>query len=74
MSDRIKWLGGIGAVCALIFVILTMAFGLGKNDDQNYQIKQSVMGKVTIVDGPGWYLKVFATVWTYPRSFEEYFS
>jgi hypothetical protein len=62
-----------GAAILLIFV-LTLSLGLGSNDDQNYQIKQSITGNVTVIDTPGWYLKMGATVWTYPRSVQKHFS
>jgi hypothetical protein len=47
---------------------------MGKNDDQNWQVKQSITGEVTIIDEPGWYMANFATVWTWPRSIQKYFS
>ena len=65
-------------IASVIFAVLavTTLFDqmVGFNDDQNWQIKQSLNGKVTVIDQPGWYLKLFATVWTYPRSVQRYFS
>jgi len=72
--DKLKVGGIIAGVVLAATVIITMLYGLGKNDDQNYQIKQSVQGVVTIIDEPGWYPKLFATVWTYPRAIQKYFS
>jgi len=57
----------IAGVIALIVVIALLAGGIGKNDAQNWQVIQSVGGKITIRDKAGWYPKMFATVWTYPR-------
>ena len=57
----------IAGVLALIVIIAMFAGGIGKNDAQNWQIIQSVRGKITVRDQAGWYLKWFATVWTYPR-------
>jgi len=57
----------IAGVIALIVVVAILAGGIGKNDAQNWQVIQSVGGKITIRDQAGWYPKWFATVWTYPR-------
>jgi len=57
----------ISGVVALIVVVAILAGGIGKNDAQNWQVIQSVGGKITIRDQAGWYPKWFATVWTYPR-------
>lgn len=57
----------IGGVIAFIIIIAILAGGVGKNDAQNWQIIQSVGGKITVRDQAGWYPKWFATVWTFPR-------
>lgn len=57
----------ISGVLALIIIGAMLAGGIGKNDAQNWQIIQSVRGTITVRDQAGWYLKMFATVWTYPR-------
>lgn len=50
-----------------IIVLILIVGGFERNDSQNWQFVQSVGGTVTIKDQPGWYLKMFAKVWTYPR-------
>jgi len=72
--ERFKVLGGIVFVSLMIGLILLNSFIIGKNDDQNYQVLQTPMGHVEIIDAPGWYGLWFATVWTYPRSHQQYFS
>ena len=57
----------IAGIVALIVIIAIFAGGVGKNDAQNWQIVQTVGGKITVRDRAGWYPKWFATVWTYPR-------
>lgn len=57
----------VGGVIALIIIVAILAGGVGKNDAQNWQIIQSVGGKITVRDQAGWYPKWFATVWTFPR-------
>jgi len=71
---KMKVGGMIAGVVLALMIIVVMAYGLGKNDDQNWQIKQSITGQVDIIDAPGWYVKMFATVWTYPRAIQKYFS
>jgi len=73
-GDRFKILAMVILVCLVVSFIGLKAFIIGQNDDQNYQVLQTPMGKVYIIDNPGWYGKWFATVWTYPRSVQEYFS
>jgi hypothetical protein len=72
--SKLKVGGLIIGIVLVITVMIVLTQGLGKNDDQNYQIKQSITGKVEIIDRPGWYVKMFATVWTYPRAVQKYFS
>jgi hypothetical protein len=56
------------AVVVIIGILASFSSGLvGKNEATNWQIKQSIGGKVTIQDKPGYYVKAFATVTTYPR-------
>lgn len=57
----------------IVFFIL-MRGAVGKNDFQNYQIKQSLGGTVTVVDESGWYWKWWGTVWEYPRTMQIYWS
>lgn len=61
-------------VTILIAVIVVMTGGFGHNDYENWQIKQSVGGNVEVIDKPGYYAKMFATVWTYPRSVQVFYS
>src|SRR4051812_30126115 len=56
------------AVAVFLFVGIFAAIGLtGKNNDQDWQVKQSLGGDVEIVGKPGYYYKGFSTVWTYPK-------
>lgn len=64
-------------MCAGLFLIVSLILfkcTVGHNNDQNWQVKQSVGGTVTVIDKPGYYLKGFATVWTYPRTMEAFYS
>ena len=58
-----------GVVTLIILVVLACFSGgmIGKNEATDWQIKQSLSGKVSIQDKPGYYLKMFATITTYPR-------
>ena len=64
----------IAGVLGLIIVIAILAGGIGKNEAHNWQIIQSVNGKITVRDKAGWYPKWFATVWTYPRYVDKTWS
>ena len=57
----------IVGVIIVVLGIVSIFGGIGKNDAPNWQINQSVNGKITVRDKAGWYLKWFATVTTYPR-------
>lgn len=74
LQKIIKGGGLVAGVALIILVLAVLVFGLGRNDDQNWQVKQSIMGNVTIIDQPGWYLKLGASVWTWPRSQQKFFS
>jgi len=53
---------------AIVIVLAVLFFGgFAQNEAQNWQHVQSVRGTQTIRDRAGWYLKMFATVTTYPR-------
>jgi hypothetical protein len=47
---------------------------MGKNDDQNYVVLQSLGGKMSVVDKAGWYVKSFGTPTVYPRYTDIYYS
>jgi hypothetical protein len=63
-------------VAAIVAVTTIASFNglIGKNDDQNWQVLQSVGGKITIIDNAGYYFKKFGTVTTYPRAVQEEFG
>lgn len=65
---------GVSGVVAFIVCMILFFGGLGHNDDQNWQIKQSVAGNVTVRNAPGYYVKFFATVWTWPKSHQVHYS
>ena len=61
----------IAAVVILAIIAGIIIIGTAeRNDAQNWQMVQSVRGKTRIKDTPGWYVKMFAKVWTYPRYME----
>ena len=67
----------VALVVAAIMVIVIVAFSqalVGHNDAQNWQIIQSLGGKITVRDMAGWYPKMFATVTTYPRYVEATYN
>lgn len=60
-----------GAVFTLILVIVCFFGLIGHNDYQDWQVYQSINGNVEVIDTPGWYLRGFGRVWTYPRALES---
>jgi hypothetical protein len=67
--------------CALLAVMVVLIVTgilwsgmIGHNDSQNWQVCQSITGKVSIIDSSGYYFKGFATIWTYPRAMQAYYS
>ncbi len=56
------------SVIGAIVAIAGFNGAVGSNDDQNWQVVQSVSGNVAIRDKPGYYLKWYADVWTWPRA------
>lgn len=64
----------IAALFVLIVVGILWSGMIGHNDNQNWQVCQSINGKVSVIDTAGYYFKGFATVWTYPRSIQAYYS
>jgi hypothetical protein len=74
-SAKVKIVSAAVAALFMLIVLATLWGGLiGHNDNQNWQVCQSVTGKVSIIDTAGYYFKGFATVWTYPRSMQAYYS
>lgn len=47
---------------------------VGYNDLHEFQIHQSLTGKVTVIDTPGPYIKGFGSVWTYPITLEAEYT
>ena len=66
-----KQIGALIVTLLIVVIGLATIYGcIGKNDDQNWQIVQSLGGEITVRDEPGFYWKGFSTVWTYPRYME----
>lgn len=66
---------GIATVVASALFIVGLCTGLvAKNNDQNYQIVQSLGGDMRSQNKAGWYFRKFATLTTYPKSFQAFFS
>ena len=75
MQNRTKQISGIVTIAiVLIVAVVLFVAGFDKNDDQNWQIIQSVGGNVEVNDRAGWYAKWGASVWTWPRATQQYFS
>jgi len=65
------------AVAILIVIGLVMAVvtgAIGKNNYQNYQVKQSLNGNVTIQADSGLYMKWWANMYTVPKAIQCHFS
>lgn len=61
---------GIAAVSAIIFAL----FCLHSNNVQQFQVVQSLTGKVDVIKDGGIYFKFMPKVWTYPKVETVYFS
>jgi len=67
IKDKFK----IGAGIFAVLIVLSLFFGaIGKNDDQNWQVLQYPNGNVQVINTPGYYLKWFGSVTTYPRNWQ----
>lgn len=69
--------GKFSAVIAIVVAIgAYMAFDalVGKNDEQNIVVLQSVMGDMSVIKKSGWYLKLCGTATTHPKYAKVYFS
>jgi hypothetical protein len=65
----------LGIVAVVGIVVVGVLFStIEVNYAQNWQIYQHVGGKVDVIDSPGWYLKLFGKVWTYPRYVEATYN
>ncbi len=67
----ISWRRLVGLTAAIVTVIgiVILAFGAtGKNNFEDWQLKQSIWGDISIIDSAGYYQRWFGKVWTYPRS------
>jgi len=73
ISNKIKVYAGL-AIVAMIVLFATFNGAVGKNDNQYYQVKQSLSGTMSIIDKGGWYSKMFATTTQYPKSFQADFG
>ncbi|MEN6367614.1 MAG: SPFH domain-containing protein [Thermoguttaceae bacterium] len=65
---------GVVTLLALITVGILWGGLVGYNNNHEYQVYQSIFGKVSVIDTSGYYFKGFGTVWTYPRSLQHYYS
>ena len=51
----------------VVVIAITLTGGVGYNNNQNFQIIQSMDGKMSIQSKGGYYGKFFPTVWTYDK-------
>ena len=69
---------GVVSLIVLIVIVLgvwgVFKHCFGYNDNQNYQIVQSVGGNIRIQDQGGWYWRGFSTVWTWQKTNEDWLS
>lgn len=74
-NTRVKVIAACATTCLVLLIGAILCFGMiGYNNTHEWQIYQSVGGRVSVVDTPGYYWKGFGTVWTYPRSTQYYYS
>lgn len=66
----------IGFVIVTFIIALAIIFtgGIGYNSNQDFQIIQSMNGKMSIQSKGGYYGKFFPTVWTYDKQRTIYYS
>lgn len=66
----------IGFVIVTFVIALVIIFtgGIGYNSNQDFQIIQSMNGKMSIQSKGGYYSKFFPTVWTYDKQRTIYYS
>ena len=75
VNSKVKLVAAGLVTCLALFVVGVLWFGMiGHNNTQNWQVYQSVTGKIDVIDTAGYYWKGFGTVWTYPRSLQAYYS
>ena len=51
----------------VIVIAIALTGGIGYNSNQDFQIIQSMNGKMSIQSKGGYYGKFFPTVWTYDK-------
>lgn len=51
-------------------ILMIGTFFMGNNTDQNWLVVQYPWGSVRVIDSAGWYFKVGASNWTYPRNWQ----
>lgn len=72
--QKTKWFGIAAGVGTLLVLLIMLVGGFGLNNTQDWQIKQSVGGNVSVIDEAGWYTKWFATIYTYPRAYQAEYA
>lgn len=65
---------GIVVVAGVGIVLALLTGFVGKNNYQNYQVKQALNGKVSIQSVSGLYLKLWANMYTVPKAIQCHFS
>lgn len=58
----------------VVVIVITLTGGIGYNSNQDFQIIQSMNGKMSIQSKGGYYGKFFPTVWTYDKQRTIYYS
>ena len=59
----------------IILVLLSVGCSfIGYNNDQDFQIKQTISGDISVQDKGGYYWQGLDKVWTYPRTMQVFYA
>lgn len=75
MDSTVKKIVGFGVAAVVGLISLFFLLGsIGYNSSEDWQVHQSMLGTMSIIDRPGYYINMWGRVWTYPRYVEYYYT
>ena len=57
----------VAVLVGIVVLVGVFTGAIGTNDTQNWQILQYPTGTIRVIDGPGWFAKLYGKTWTYSR-------
>lgn len=69
-----KFIYPLSAIVTIFIAVIVCSLFMHKNDFQEFQVIQSITGKIDVRSDGGWYFQIVPKIWTYKKVNSVFFS